>query len=455
MTADRDTSIRTLRLFLASPGGVEAEWRAVRQVVDEINIPFGRHGWQIEVLGWQCFLELRICQISKSLFSGNVSAKLPFVNSANYDLQETSLADAAIAWLSEKLPSGWQVQAADPSQTPSAYPGPDTRIVLTAPNQIGVAIAVEEKESLTPRGVIDAIAPLIEGARRMGGYLPLLVVSPWLSARTREELGRRGVNYLDLTGNARLLIENPLVLLETDGSDRNPFRKDRPAATLRGAKAGRVVRLLADIRPPYRVAEIAAASGLAPGYVSRLLDSLYESGLIERAHRGEVVDVEITGLLRRWAESYSVFKANDAHRFIAREGVGQLIERLRDTVPGGPPLAVTGSFAAARLALVAAPALFLAYCPDPVALGGELDLLPSDEGANVALLRPYDPVVFVRCEREEELSYVSPSQAAVDCLTGSGRMPAEGEALLDWIEAEEGWRTTSLEDFALPDGRGL
>jgi hypothetical protein len=53
VTTDGDTSIRNLRLFLASPGGVEAERAAVRRVVDEINVPFRRHGWQIEVLGWE------------------------------------------------------------------------------------------------------------------------------------------------------------------------------------------------------------------------------------------------------------------------------------------------------------------------------------------------------------------------------------------------------------------
>jgi hypothetical protein len=48
-----DTTIRNLRLFLASPGGVEAERETLRQVVDEINVPFRRYGWQIEVLGWE------------------------------------------------------------------------------------------------------------------------------------------------------------------------------------------------------------------------------------------------------------------------------------------------------------------------------------------------------------------------------------------------------------------
>jgi hypothetical protein len=71
---------------------------------------------------------------------------------------------------------------------------------------------------------------------------------------------------------------------------------------------------------------------------------------------------------------------------------------------------------------------------------------PADEGANVALLRPFDPLVFERESIEDGLRYAAPSQTAVDCLTGNGRMPAEGEALIEWMEThEDAWRALSLE----------
>jgi hypothetical protein len=36
----------------------------------------------------------------------------------------------------------------------------------------------------------------------MTGNAPVLIVAPWLSARTRELLAERGINYIDQTGNA-------------------------------------------------------------------------------------------------------------------------------------------------------------------------------------------------------------------------------------------------------------
>jgi hypothetical protein len=45
--------LNNVRLFLASPGGVEDERNAVHRLTDELNGALRRHGWQVEVLGWE------------------------------------------------------------------------------------------------------------------------------------------------------------------------------------------------------------------------------------------------------------------------------------------------------------------------------------------------------------------------------------------------------------------
>jgi hypothetical protein len=88
------------------------------------------------------------------------------------------------------------------------------------------------------------------------------------------------------------------------------------------------------------------------------------------------------------------------------------------------------------------------YCDDVAQTAEALGLLPADDGANVALLRPFDPVVWERTTTDAGITYAAPSQVVVDCLTGTGRMPAEGEALLSWMmENESSWRYSSLEEF--------
>jgi hypothetical protein len=66
------------------------------------------------------------------------------------------------------------------------------------------------------------------------------------------------------------------------------------------------------------VSEIALATRLTPGYVSRLLESLDGEALIERTKRGQVFSTDMPGLLRRWTESYDVFKTNSSQTFVAR-----------------------------------------------------------------------------------------------------------------------------------------
>jgi hypothetical protein len=351
--------------------------------------------------------------------------------------------DQAVAWLQDRLPRGWSVEEGSRS-VDLATPAEDAKISLRGPQGTISTVAVEEKQSISPRGVVDLL-PQVRTARKMGAHLPLLVVAPWVSRRTQELLAEQDLNYIDLTGNALLRFDNPPFYLEAEGSARNPAPKERGRAQLRGAKAARLIRLLADVRPPYRVGELAEATGLAPGYVSRLLDALYREALIERSPRGPVESVDLAGLLHRWASSYDVFEANAARGFIAPSGVDELLADLREGAATGAQLAITGSFAASRLAPVTAPAMLLAYCDSPAEVAARLGLLEAEEGANAILLQPFDPVAWERGSSEQALRFAAPSQVAVDCMTGNGRMPAEGEALLDWMLANEPeWRADSL-----------
>lgn len=367
---------------------------------------------------------------------------------ANSPQKETPLTDQAVAWLQSRMPRGWSVEAAD-LQPGQDQLWADARINLEGPHGTMGTIIVEEKRSVSPRDVLSQLSPKVRSARSMGAHLPLLVIAPWLSERTQALLAEAEINYLDLTGNALLRIDNPPFFLQTTGARRNPAPAQRPSAKLRGAKASRMIRLLLDVVPPYGVAEIAEATGLNRGYVSRLLDALYREGLIEREPRGPVESVDVPALVRRWAEGYDVFRTNRAKGFIATAGLERLLRGLAEDPGPGTLAAITGSFAASRLAPIASPALLFLYYDQPQLLADELNLLPAEEGANVMILKPFDPVVFDRTRIEDGLRYVAPSQVAVDCLGGNGRMPAEGEALLEWMAAKgSSWRLPSLADLS-------
>jgi hypothetical protein len=51
----------------------------------------------------------------------------------------------------------------------------------------------------------------------------------------------------------------------------------------------------------------------------------------------------------------------------------------------------------------------------------------------VILAEPFDPVVFERTWARNGLQYAAATQVAADLLTGPGRSPSEGEAVLAWL----------------------
>ena len=317
---------------------------------------------------------------------------------------------------------------------------------------MGSAI-VEAKRTFGPADVDRLLGGLTRRLREAAGSGPILLVSDFLSPRTRELLAQEDISYLDLTGNIRLVMQAPPIFVEVAGADRRPSTTARRVAGLAGPKVGSVVRFLAEVAPPYGVTEIEKATGISRGYVSRVLDRLADEALIRREPRGPVEQVDWPAMLRQRGQSVDLFRANTARSYVSSNGPRAVLDALpRSTVADG--VVVTGSFAAVRKAPVAGPALLVMYVVptggvmkfDPTATA--LGLRPTDEAPDVVLLVPSNDRVVDDPWIDNGVRCVNLPQLAVDCLGGSGRMPAEGEALIDWMqENTEEWRYPSLAEY--------
>jgi hypothetical protein len=103
--------------------------------------------------------------------------------------------------------------------------------------------------------------------------------------------------------------------------------------------------------------------------------------------------------------------------------------------------AITGSLAANVINPITEARSATIFVDDADVAAVQLELKPVEAGANVVLAEPYDPVVFERTKSLKKAVYVGASQLAVDLLTGPGRSPSEGEAILQWMgENESEWR---------------
>lgn len=185
------------------------------------------------------------------------------------------LARRAGKQLAGLLPGDWDASVElAPDEGNRGY---DALVRVRAPDGALGAILLQVKNRVEPR---DAAKMSDRLAFRGHGKASSVVVAPFLSRLTRERLEEDGVGYADLTGNVRVALDRPALFVRTSGAERDPRREERPARTLKGAKAGRVVRALCDFAPPVGVRELAGRAGIDPGYASRVLASVRHDALL-------------------------------------------------------------------------------------------------------------------------------------------------------------------------------
>ena len=356
------------------------------------------------------------------------------------DWTDASLIQAAVALLQRRLPPRWRVEA-----QPSPNNGDGLDIVVHSENgNTQSSLLVEAKRNFAPRDVAELTGGLFGRLRGRTGRVPILLVAPYISARSRDLLVENDINYLDLTGNVRITVDYPGLFIVTEGAQVDPAPVARGSRGLRGAKVGAVVRALIDAQPPYTGAQLARAADVNEGYVSRILDTLLDEGLITRPRSGPVLDVDWQALLRQRASALTLFRRTGTFRYVARNGTQQLLDAVSQLDMDERPV-VTGSFAAVRLAPVAPPAQLVLYTIKPRELAARLPIVEVESGADTVLIRPDNNIAMSRPDDDGRVRYAAPSQVAIDCLSGSGRMPAEGEAVIEWMAANEDvWRLPSI-----------
>ncbi len=333
---------------------------------------------------------------------------------------------AAGEQIAQRLPSSWQTSVA-------ARTVDGGIIRLLPPSGDAVEIRAVVNRRLDPRRA--STLPAFDE--------PTIIVSDWFSPRTRTILDELKQSYADTSGNISISIDDPLIAIRSNGAERNPSPPPRVRSSLSGPRAWALQRTLAEVVPPYGVGDLAEVLDMDAGYVSRLLAGLREELLIEREPRQPVEAVDWEAMLRQITRTYRLLDDNETTAWTALGGPEQCIRDLASSKL--KRWAVTGSFASSQLVTVTAPETVVVYTDDPERLADTVRLRPTRTGGNVVTALPYDPIVFDRTWERDGVVFASLAQVAIDCLTGFQRMPAEGEALVEWMQRRAPrWQAPSL-----------
>jgi hypothetical protein len=347
---------------------------------------------------------------------------------------EIALVRASERELRELLPEDWVLRR-EPARSTTAF---DARLSLGPADGEPATLLVGAKTRVGPRDV----GRLLERWDDVGRSASeaMLLVTPYLSSRTRELLEAGGVNYLDSTGNVRIALRRPALFIRTQGAARDPWPTESKLRSLKGPAAARVVRAVLDFKPPYGISELASRCGSPLATVHRVIELLDTEGLLEREPRGPITRVDWRGALERWTSEYSLFDSNRVATYLEPRGIDRLLDRLRAS---DLRYAVTGSLAAAQFAPVAPPRLAMVFVDGDTEIAAEtLGLTAAESGANVFLIEPFDPVALERGPMKDGIRYAAASQVAADLARSPGRGPSESDALVKWMAADEdAWRT--------------
>lgn len=306
-----------------------------------------------------------------------------------------------------------------------------------------ITLACEVKDPGHPKQVRSAIAQLFaymatNAVRAVPDMVVPLIASSWLSPESREICEKAGMGWFDLAGNCRIAFDG--VYIERETAER-PKPAARNYRAVFSPKAGQVLRtLLRDPARPWKVADLAEASGVSIGHVSNVRSAL-------RDREWGTVDDEglhLTApdaLLDAWRDDYEPVRGKRSCWYSILHG-RQLDDTLREALsqPDTDGHAMLGGLSAAQwFAPYMRGSTTTLYADASVMpkLIETLKLKPAKSGANVEIIEPDDLAILKeRVEIPGAPPVSSPVLTYLDLsrLDDRGREAADHlrEKLLKW-----------------------
>jgi hypothetical protein len=300
-----------------------------------------------------------------------------------------------------------------------------------------LALLIEVKVGSGAAAVAAAVRQVKEQAARIRRRTIPLVVVPFMGEVGRKICEEAGIAWLDLSGNAHILAPGLRVFVE---GKPNLFKAVGRPQNLFASKSSRLARWLL-IHPGEYLSQrdIARATGLDEGFVSRLVARMLKEDYLVRDERAFVRAKDPSLLLDAWHETYQFSKhgLRQGH-VVARSGdvlLRTVSDLLRAKQIEHAATGLAGAWALTRFAAFRIATIYLADEPSPALLDG-LGFREDPRGANLWLVTPKDDGVFHGAVETDGIRCVHPVQVYLDLKAHPERSAEAAEQLrarlLDW-----------------------
>jgi hypothetical protein len=267
------------------------------------------------------------------------------------------------------------------------------------------------------------------------GSFPLVIV-PYLSPASLDDLEKMGISAVDLCGNGIVQVPNQWFVLRSGRPNR--FRGTSPLrGTYRGAASlvGRAFVARAQFDRVSDVLEFILSRGgkTTLATVSKALARLEEDLVIARDAKG-VRLLQKDKLLARLLAFYQPPTIRSKLQLKAPQLDPEILRRLKSANDGlGGRLVLSGISSASRQTVFAAEPITTFYCsvrPEELAKAASLNPTPARHFANLELLQTDDQRVYFDARDTGEVSIASPVQTWLELTTGDKRSQEVSEDLL-------------------------
>jgi len=272
----------------------------------------------------------------------------------------------------------------------------------------------------------------LKSVHRYNDMVPV-ILARYLSPQRQELCHNQGVCFIDLSGNVYLKYKSFYV--ERMGF-RNKFPEKRIGRNPFSDKASLILRsILKDAEHLWGIREMAEATGLNPGYVSRIAEELEKRNYIVRA-KNKLRLRSPEGILDDWVRAYNFKKNKSVKYFCMTKSSSDILAKLsKIEIPGdiGYALSVqAGASLISPYSVFKEVHVYVRNQKDAEYFKKQLKLSSADQGANLVMMLPYyKNSVFFDSRIVKNLWVVSNIQLYLDLYEYPIRGREQAEHLFD------------------------